>query len=236
MKEWFLSSDLMELLGMPSSTAGISKKARKEGWISRKARGAARSLEYHISSFDPFVVAQLREKFGDNHGKEGECTPDNVTSITNIKSVKRMEQLGKMCAIPVYNVYASCGFGEENSSEYQIRTELLPCAWLARFGLDERTGKIIECHGNSMEPTLSDGDEVLVDSRDVEHPAKDGVYVVRIGKFVYIKRLKYNILEEGYDVISDNRDEYAPFTISGDRLTEFKIVGKVVTTVMKAVV
>lgn len=231
MKEWFLSSDLMELLGMPSSTAGISKKARKEGWMSRKARGAARSLEYHISSFDPFVVAQLKEKFGD----DGDI-PNNVTSLTNIKSIKSVEQLGKMCAIPVYNVYASCGFGEENSPEYQIRTELLPCAWLARFGLDERTGKIIECHGNSMETTLSDGDEVLVDSRDVEHPAKDGVYVVRIGKFVYIKRLKYNILEEGYDVISDNRDEYEPFTVSGDRLSEFKIIGKVVTTVMKTVI
>ncbi len=160
----------------------------------------------------------------------------NVTEMPNVKSVKEVSQMNEMCAVPVYNVYASCGFGALGDTEYQIRTEFLPCDWLKRFGLTEEIARIIECHGDSMEDTLSDGDEVLVDTRELEHPVKHGVYVVRIGKHVYIKRLKYDIMAEGYEVISDNKELYPPFIVNGDKLQEFKVIGKVVTTVMKAVV
>lgn len=230
MKEWFLSSDLMDLPGMPNSSAGISQKARREGWKSRKTRGMSRALEYHISSFCEEDLEDLRVKFGKDE------IPDNVTELSNVREMRAPYQVNDMCSVPVYNVYASCGFGLENGAEYQLRTEFLPCLWLNRFGLNEDTARIIICHGDSMEDTLSDGDEVLVDIRELEHPVKHGVYVVRIGKHVYIKRLKYDIMAEGYEVISDNKEEYASFTVNGDKLSEFAVIGKVVTTVMKAVV
>ena len=160
----------------------------------------------------------------------------NVTELSNIKEAKPVSQMGDMCAVPVYNVYASCGFGAQNDAEYQLRTEFLPCMWLKRFGLTEETARIIICHGDSMEDTLSDGDEVLVDIRELDHPVKHGVYVVRIGKHVYIKRLKYDIMAEGYEVISDNKEEYDSFIVNEEKLDEFAVIGKVVTTVMKAVV
>ncbi|MCG9782664.1 helix-turn-helix domain-containing protein [Vibrio brasiliensis] len=163
-------------------------------------------------------------------------SPSNVTEISNVKSVRNVSQIEKMCAVPVYNVYASCGFGTLNDAEFQLRTEFLPCEWLKRFSLTEETARIIICHGDSMEITLSDGDEVLVDIRELEHPVKHGVYVVRIGKHVYIKRLKYDIMAEGYEVISDNKEEYDSFIVNEDKLNEFAVIGKVVTTVMKAVV
>lgn len=161
---------------------------------------------------------------------------DNVTELSNVKSVKRASEMGEMCGVPVYNVYASCGFGAQNDAEYELRTEFLPCMWLRRFGLTEETARIIICHGDSMEDTLSDGDEVLVDTRELDHPVKHGVYVVRIGKHVYIKRLKYDIMAEGYEVISDNKEEYKSFIVNEEKLNEFAVIGKVVTTVMKAVV
>ncbi|MFA0669550.1 S24 family peptidase [Vibrio splendidus] len=163
-------------------------------------------------------------------------TDDNVTELSNVKSVKATSQIGDMCAVPVYNVYASCGFGAQNDTEYQLRTEFLPCLWLRRFGLTEEDARIIICHGDSMEDTLSDGDEVLVDTRELDHPVKHGVYVVRIGKHVYIKRLKYDIMAEGYKVISDNKEEYDSFIVNEEKLDEFVVIGKVVTTVMKAVI
>ena len=87
-----------------------------------------------------------------------------------------------------------------------------------------------------MESTLSDSEEVLVDIREQEHPVNHGVYVVRIGKHVYVKRLKYDILAEGYEVISDNKDEYDPFIVNEEKLNDFAVIGKVVTTVMKTVI
>ncbi|NOH35640.1 S24 family peptidase [Vibrio chagasii] len=220
----------MDLPGMPSTRAGVSSRARREDWKSRKARGMLRGFEYHISSFNEEDLAELRAKFGD------EAIPDNVTEISNVKAIKDISQVGELCAVPVYNVYASCGFGAQNDAEYQLRTELLPCSRLKQYGLNENTARIVICHGDSMEDTLSDGDEVLVDIRELEHPVKHGVYVVRIGKHVYIKRLKYDIMAEGYEVISDNKEEYLPFIVNGEKLEDFAVIGKVVTTVMKAVI
>lgn len=269
-KEWFLSSDLVGLDGMPKSVTGVSQKGRRNNWLSRQSATSSKVFEYHISNFHPDVKKQLIEKYvtdldeaeylltasapsvtstsvgkvdiGSSQtsqqvaSRASRNTDDNVTEISNVKSVKATSQIGEMCAVPVYNVYASCGFGAQNDTEYQLRTEFLPCLWLRRFGLTEEDARIIICHGDSMEDTLSDGDEVLVDTRELDHPVKHGVYVVRIGKHVYIKRLKYDIMAEGYNVISDNKEEYDSFIVNEEKLDEFAVIGKVITTVMKAVI
>lgn len=226
MREWFLSSELMEIDGLPSSPQGLSQKAKRNDWKSRKASGKGTALEYHISNFNDDVIQQLKA----NYGHEAEITPlhSNAGELREVADIE-------VQPIPVYNVYAACGFGSLVDSEYQIRTTYLPSDMLRRFGVCTKTARIITCQGDSMEDTLSDGDEVLVDIRELDHPVKNGVYVVRIGKHVFIKRLKYNISAESYDVISDNTEEYDPFTLTKQQLEEFAIEGKVVTTVMKAV-
>lgn len=290
-KEWFLSSDLVGLDGMPKSVTGVSQKGRRNNWLSRQSATSSKVFEYHISNFHPDVKKQLIEKYVTDEGEAeallslgepsfSEIDPTlkraaekklkNITvqarkeaseearaeylaiseakknlellvgegkliHMPNIAESRLIHQLD-MCPVPVYNVYAACGWGAENTAEYQIRTEFVPCQWLHRFGLNEETARIITCQGDSMEDTLSDGDEVLVDTRELDHPVKHGVYVVRIGKHVYIKRLKYDIMAEGYNVISDNKEEYDSFIVNEEKLDEFAVIGKVVTTVMKAVI
>ncbi|WP_063655841.1 helix-turn-helix domain-containing protein [Aliivibrio fischeri] len=226
MREWFLSSELIGLDGMANSSTGISQKARRNNWVKRKASVEGRAFEYHISNFSEKVIAQLKERYGET----ADVTPikGNASSLVMINDIE-------MLPIPVYNVYAACGFGRTVDSEYQLRMEFLPSQRLKKFNLDVESTRIISCHGDSMEDTLSDGDEVLVDIREQEHPVKNGVYVIRIGQNVFIKRLKYNIIAESYDVISDNKSEYDPFTLTVNQLEDFAVIGKVVTTVMKAV-
>lgn len=228
MKEWFLSTELIEIQGLPNTVNGIGIKARRGNWKTRKASGKGTALEYHISNFNEDVIAQLREKFGEVG--EGDVHPIQ----SNVKKVQELDTLD-VTPIPVYNVYAACGFGSVIDTEYQIRTTYLPTETLARFGVCTKTARIITCDGDSMEDTLSDGDEVLVDIRELDHPVKNGVYVIRIGKHVFIKRLKYNILAESYDVISDNTAEYDPFTLTKHQLEDFAIEGKVLTVVMKRI-
>jgi len=81
---------------------------------------------------------------------------------------------------------------------------------------------------------FSDG--ALAGNHEPDHPVKHSVYVVRIGKHVYIKRLKYDIMAEGYEVISDNKEEHDSFIVNEEKLNEFAVIGKVVTTVMKVVI
>lgn len=226
MREWFLSSELMALDGMPSSTAGIAKRAKRNEWKSRKANGQGRSLEYHLSNFNDEIIAQLNQIYGDI----ADVTPikSNAGAMLKISDVE-------LCPIPVYNVYAACGFGRVVDSEYQLRMEFLPQQRLKKFGLDTESARIISCNGDSMEDTLSDGDEVLVDIREQDHPVKNGVYVIRIGQNIFLKRLKYNIMADSYDVISDNKTEYEPFTLTKNQLEDFAVIGKVVSIVMKSV-
>src|SRR3546814_2578156 len=91
--------------------------------------------------------------------------------------------------VPILNVDASAGFGAIAESETAH----------TRFGFDERwLGKltrakspslsIIHVHGESMEPTLRDGDEGLVDSSDQGSRLRDGIYVLRADDALVVKR------------------------------------------------
>jgi len=105
MREWFLSTELMGLNTMPGSTAGISQKARRESWKSRKAKGGGRSLEYHISNFELDVQYQLYcNEYGNTDYKEweieqailktGACEKEDIDAVTN--AVKQGENTDEL--------------------------------------------------------------------------------------------------------------------------------------------
>ncbi|PKL41776.1 MAG: hypothetical protein CVV42_21100 [Candidatus Riflebacteria bacterium HGW-Riflebacteria-2] len=57
-KEWFASVELaVGLPKMPLTRYGVVKKAKREGWKSRKRQGRGGGLEYHISSL-PHVTQE----------------------------------------------------------------------------------------------------------------------------------------------------------------------------------
>ncbi|EKO3414929.1 hypothetical protein SD340_004299 [Vibrio fluvialis] len=63
MREWYLSSELVGLRGMANSLTGVTQKAKRNNWLSRKSMSGNRALEYHISNFHPDVKKQLIEKY-----------------------------------------------------------------------------------------------------------------------------------------------------------------------------
>ncbi len=223
MKEWFLSSELIDIKGLPNSSTGVSQRARRSNWKTRKAdNGIGNALEYHISNFNDDVVEQLKEKYGS----------ENTNLDT--RNIKQLTKIG-VTPILVYDIYTAGQFGAADP-DYQIRNTYIPTETLQRLKIDINQARIILHAGDSMEPTLSDEDEVLVDISELTHPLKNGVYVIRIGENVFIKRLKYNIQAGGYDVISDNKDEYGAFTLAEPQMSKLTVLGKVMATVVRAVV
>lgn len=75
--------------------------------------------------------------------------------------------------------------------------------------------------GNSMEPTLYDGDTVMIDTG--RHSIEDGrIFAVRFGDTIALKRL--SLLPNGRVlVISDNRDEYAAYEAG---IKDIHVIGK----------
>lgn len=83
------------------------------------------------------------------------------------------------------------------------------------FGFDERwlkalTGSganrlsIIRVDGDSMAPTLSAGDDILVDLDDAGERLRDGIYVIRVDDALVVKRLALNPVGRRVTVQSDN--------------------------------
>jgi hypothetical protein len=128
--------------------------------------------------------------------------------------------------IPVLDVDASAGFGAIAESE----------AAHTRFGFDERwlgrltraksaSLSIIHVDGESMEPTLRDDDEVLVDASDHGARLRDGIYVLRIDDALVVKRVTMQPGDRHITISSDNAS-YPSWT-DVDRAT-VHVVGRVI--------
>jgi phage repressor protein C with HTH and peptisase S24 domain len=90
---------------------------------------------------------------------------------------------------------------------------------------DARSLRLIHALGDSMEPTLSAGDIVLVDlSRKA--PDVDGVYVLRAFGRLFIKRISQNIRDGSWRISSDNPQHQHAETLTMS--CDIECVGRVV--------
>ena len=53
MADWYATTDLLGLPGLPTSKAGLIKRAEKQSWQRRQRAGRGGGFEYHISSLPP---------------------------------------------------------------------------------------------------------------------------------------------------------------------------------------
>ena len=123
--------------------------------------------------------------------------------------------------VPRLALGASAGPGAVAHDEEAIGAFRFSTRWLREQGLDGAMLSAIQVSGDSMEPTLRDGDEILVDRGP--RRAMDGIHVVRIDDILHVKRVDTS--RPGVvSLISDNR-AYRPLELRPD---EVEIVGKVV--------
>ena len=107
--------------------------------------------------------------------------------------------------IPVLNVDASAGFGAIAESETAHTRFGFDERWLGRLTRAKSASlSIIHVLGDSMEPTLSDGDEVLVDASDQGSRLRDGIYVLRADDALVVKRVTLKPGGRKITISSDN--------------------------------
>lgn len=123
--------------------------------------------------------------------------------------------------VPLYDVEASAGngsfFDEEHISSYlKFRKD-----WLTREGLHEKDLVAVRVSGDSMEGTLTDGDTVVI---DCSKKKPDGVFAIRIGDALRIKRLQ--MMADGSLRVSSDNAMYQPEVIHPENLNQVKIIGQ----------
>ena len=123
--------------------------------------------------------------------------------------------------VPRLPLGASAGPGAFPAEEAPVGQLRFSRRWLLQQGFEPAVLTVIAVEGDSMEPTLHDGDEILVDC--TPRPLRAGIHVARIDGVLLVKRLEP--AAAGYvRLISDNtaygRSEYP--------LSEVEVIGRVV--------
>lgn len=107
--------------------------------------------------------------------------------------------------VPRLDVDAAAGAGAFDGDERAGGHIAFDPAWLRRVarGAPDQLS-IIRVAGDSMAPTLADGDDILVDRGDAAPRLRDGIYVLRIEGALVVKRLALNPAARTLSIRSDN--------------------------------
>ncbi|KJS40394.1 MAG: hypothetical protein VR70_05990 [Rhodospirillaceae bacterium BRH_c57] len=89
---------------------------------------------------------------------------------------------------------------------------------------------VVRVAGDSMEPTLHDGDWVLID-RTQTSVNREGIYALAVDDAAWVKRISLNLRDRTVQVISDNA-AYPVQELRGDGLC---VIGRVVWIVGRRV-
>ncbi|WP_205480251.1 S24 family peptidase [Sphingomonas arenae] len=103
------------------------------------------------------------------------------------------------------SVRASAGPGAIPAEERDKPFFAFDERWLRQLtGASPDNLTVIRVEGDSMEPTLHDGDDILVDRSDAGSRMRDGIYVLRIDEALVVKRLALHPVTRRVTVQSDN--------------------------------
>lgn len=132
---------------------------------------------------------------------------------------------GPADAVPVrrLDVAASAGPGALASDDRLAGVERMPATMLRRLAVDPTALSMIVARGDSMLPTIADGDDILVDTADRRVRSRPGVFVLRIDGTLLVKRLH---LAGGQVVVES--DNPAASAIAPIPAAEADVVGRVV--------
>lgn len=156
----------------------------------------------------------LARFFGIDESELG--VPEDISSIPTARPPR-----GDWVDVPRLALGASAGPGALPVEEQAVGAFRFAARWLRQQGLDPAMLSAIRVEGDSMESTLRDGDEILVDRSP--RPLRDGIHVVRMGDALLVKRLDLAIPGK-IALVSDN-PAYRTIELAPD---EVEVIGRVV--------
>lgn len=129
--------------------------------------------------------------------------------------------------IPFFKDFGfACGSGSiSEAMANETRKLRMAKSTLRNLTVEKNNAIAATASGDSMSPTIKDGDTIYVDLG--RKTIKDGkIFAVCIGGLFYCKRL-YNLPFGGVRIVSDNSDEFPEIQLTADQIKEqdFQITG-----------
>lgn len=135
---------------------------------------------------------------------------------------------GRYVYVPRYDVDVGAGDGRSVPSEQVVDHLAFRADWIFQvMGLDPWHLALVSVRGDSMEPTLKEGDLVLLDRRE-QKARNDAIYVLRLDDELIAKRLQRGF--DGSLTIQSDNPAYERQVLSAEQVDRLKIVGRVIWT------
>jgi phage repressor protein C with HTH and peptisase S24 domain len=127
--------------------------------------------------------------------------------------------------IPRLDIRASAGNGNLAIDEEVIDFLAFQESWLRGRNINPKYARVMTAKGDSMEPTIRDGDVLLVDT-SIDRIRDNSLYVLVFGGMVFVKRI-HQRLTGAVLLISDNT-HYPPEEVSEANAPDLHVAGRVV--------
>ena len=131
------------------------------------------------------------------------------------------EPRGEFVDIPRLPLEASAGPGATAAQEIPFDSFRFSRRWLREQGLEPGQLSAIRVMGDSMDPLLRDGDEILVDR--TPRAFREGVHVVRLGEALHVKLIQ--AIPPGRLRLISKNPAYEPVEVA---MADVDLVGRVV--------
>lgn len=128
--------------------------------------------------------------------------------------------------VPFLEVRASAGAGRASLPAETVASEhfLFSRAWLRSLSVAPEKAELLRAQGDSMDPTLQDGDLMLVD-RGFGEVVHGKIYALVVDGLVLVKRV--NLLAGGGMILISDNDRYPSETIRRDAVADLSFQGRV---------
>ncbi|MFH1091212.1 MAG: S24 family peptidase, partial [Pseudomonadota bacterium] len=127
--------------------------------------------------------------------------------------------------VPLAEAHLSAGGGSWVPSERAQKFLAFRRDWLKAYASSPQNVVLLLVQGQSMAPTLVDGDLVMLDVGRRQPLNSGGIYAIGHEDTISIKRLEILLGSRNIRVISDNRNEYPPYVVD---LSELRILGRII--------
>lgn len=209
----------------PSKLAKIAgvKPASVSDWRSGKSQKIGLDAALNISAALGFTPQWIGR---------GEGTPE-MRSVKVLEDNQQLTDDDPWVDIPDYSeIEFGCGPGMIDPSwdqQHEITRRSCHRSWLQQNSFKADSLASVRVSGNSMHPTLCDGDSVIINMADNLRIEDGEVYAFKLNGELLIKHLTRSRITGDITIWSDNKEEYKPEVLKhDDESISFVLLGRVV--------
>ncbi|MEP7004942.1 MAG: S24 family peptidase [Sphingomonas bacterium] len=192
----------------------VAKSGESFAALSRMLQRNEAYLQQYVKRGTPRLLAERDRKLLASYFRVDEAVlggPPSDAIIPPSAQVRRLD------------IAASAGPGVLAEDDRALGSEYFDPRLLHSLGVRADRSAALRAKGESMAPTIEDGDLMLVDESDRRISARDGIFVIRIDGALMVKRVAH--FGEVLKITSDNPD----FPVMLPRRSDsIEIVGRVV--------